>query len=532
MSKPLAVYIVAGLGLMVSLHNADAVAQTDTSQTTLVFERAADTGLSDILKQRRETLEQRAGAPLKGHAWWLWGLSTFDYDRDGDLDMIVCIHGSTNGLIIRNDLRETGRLTFRDVTAELGVDGVVPSTDNYPLVWDFDGDGDLDIAGLLDDRATPCLINQNGKRFDKAAYSLHPINYPDKIADLDGDGDIDIEQTRRGRTIRYTYDAASATFKKSQTDALPPIEMPAAVSQRITALRASRHNRFMRLTYLRADLNGDGREDVVLRAFAGYSGDRLGWYFVAQQDGRYTDATELMGLPREGAPVVARDFDGDGSTDVLIASGDSAGLYLNDGRGRFKLKAGPLTDFVKQRCPYLHVAHFADLDNDGDQDVAVSNRRYGRQQVFENRGGGRYVLALTSRGWDADPLVLRDMDHDGRIDVVIGGAGEKETIGVFLNKSPNTGAFCRLRVRMDKPNVYAVGTRVEVFKAGELGDADGRPFLVEETKPDGTPVHIGLGKAKRFDLRLTFPGRNPMVFKNIFAENDLAVTPKGIERAP
>jgi hypothetical protein len=505
-----------------------AFAQEDAS---IIFEELADTQLGAILKDRQTELEKRTGGPLRGHDWWLWGLSAFDYDLDGDLDLIVCIHGSTNGLIIRNLWKQTGRIVFEDATKELGVDGFVPSTDNYPLVWDFDGDGYLDIAGLLDDRPTPCLLNRGGERFEKAAFSLHPINYPDAVEDLNGDGYLDIHQTRRGRTVRFIYDQQSGAFTKSEADAAPPVELPPGVQSEIAALREVQDNRFMKLAYLQADLNGDGRSDCAVRAFAGYSGDRRGWYLVQNADGKYEDATEAMGLPRDGAPLLVQDVDRDGDADLLIASGDEAGLYLNDGKGSFTPRPGPLSDFLKRRCPYLHVVFSVDLDNDGDQDLAVSNRRYGQQKVFENRGDGRFVVAFESRGWDADPLVLRDINDDGLVDLVIGGAGGKENIGVFLNRtpgSPGSGRFCKLLLRMEPPNVYAVGTRVEVFRAGGL-DRDGSPpLLFEKASPDGAPVHIGLGDDAAFDLRVTFPGRPAVEHRRVTARAKLTVTPAGV----
>src|SRR5688500_9342740 len=70
----------------------------------IVFQAAEDTRLGEILTNRRLMLEKRQGGPLTGHQWWLWGLGSFDYDLDGDVDLLVCVHGSTSGAIIRNEL--------------------------------------------------------------------------------------------------------------------------------------------------------------------------------------------------------------------------------------------------------------------------------------------------------------------------------------------------------------------------------------------------------------------------------------------
>lgn len=492
----------------------------------IVFRPVRDTGLGEILKARRALLEKRKGDVLRGHEWWLWGLSAFDYDRDGDLDLIVCIHGSTNGLIIKNLLKETGEIRFADATKELGVDGIVPSTDDYPLVWDFDGDGDLDIAGLLDDSPTPCLLNEGGKRFVKAPFSLHPINHPGGIEDLNGDGHPDIFQVRREKRIECLYDPKAGVFKKSESPFEPRHPLPTEVKRELAEVSARKENRFINFKYLAGhDLNNDGRKDLVVSGFGSYSGDRVGWYLIANEDNTFVDRTAAMGLPREGAPFYFQDVDTDGDVDLLIASGERGGLYLNDGRGGFSLKPGPLTDFVRRRCPYLHVAFQADLDNDGDLDLAISNRRYGQQRVFENLGGGAYKVVLESRGWDADPLVLRDLNDDGRVDVIIGGSPGKEDIGIFINETPSTGNYCKLSLRMKGPNPNAVGAKVEVFPAGTLRGKGALPILTESAPLDGAPIHLGLGKASEFDLRVTFPGKSPREFHKVKASPGLMITP-------
>jgi hypothetical protein len=46
----------------------------------------------------------------------------------------------------------------------------------------------------LDDTNTTCLWNRAGSKFEKAAFSLHPMNGYDVLRDLNGDGFIDPDE--------------------------------------------------------------------------------------------------------------------------------------------------------------------------------------------------------------------------------------------------------------------------------------------------------------------------------------------------
>jgi hypothetical protein len=98
----------------------------------------------------------------------------------------------------------------------------------------------------------------------------------------------------------------------------------------------------------------------------------------------------------------------------------------------------------------LQVVFRQDLDNDGDLDLGLSSR--GQRMVLENLAGGRFISVLEAREWDADPLVVRDIDDDGRLDVIIGGAKGTESIGIYLNKTADAGRAVQLLLRMDRPN--------------------------------------------------------------------------------
>ena len=82
---------------------------------------------------------------------------------------------------------------------------------------------------------------------------------------------------------------------------------------------------------------------------------------------------------------------------------------------------------------------------------------------------------------------------------------------------------------MSKPNWAAVGATLEVFKAGDLGKAGARAVGVRKASPDATSVHVGLGAATTFDLRVTFPGKEPKIveYKGLAAGKRWTVTPDG-----
>jgi hypothetical protein len=70
----------------------------------------------------------------------VWG----DYDNDGDLDLFQSNRNGGTDKLYRNELVETGSLSFTDVTVTMGVSG--PGDIGGVGSWvDFDNDGDLDL---------------------------------------------------------------------------------------------------------------------------------------------------------------------------------------------------------------------------------------------------------------------------------------------------------------------------------------------------------------------------------------------------
>ena len=179
-----------------------------------------------------------------------------------------------------------------------------------------------------------------------------------------------------------------------------------------------------RLAHVAAgDLNGDGRDDLVLCAFGNYLG-RLSW-LEGRADGGFT---ERVILPEPGClRCEIRDFNGDGRPDLMVLQAqarESLLLFLNEGGGRFRRQ------LVYQRPPSWGHSGFelADFNRDGLPDVLVTNgdnadfntsphKASHGVRLYLNRGGLRWELAWTAPMRGAYRAVARDFDGDGDLDI-------------------------------------------------------------------------------------------------------------------
>lgn len=93
-----------------------------------------------------------------------WGAQFFDYDNDGDLD-IVAANGTAEELINQYPLllENDGKANFKNTGKEHGSYFSTKRSGRSLAVWDFDNDGDLDIIiSHLDKNGTPVLLRNDG----------------------------------------------------------------------------------------------------------------------------------------------------------------------------------------------------------------------------------------------------------------------------------------------------------------------------------------------------------------------------------
>lgn len=126
--------------------------------------------------------------------------------------------------------------------------------------------------------------------------------------------------------------------------------------------------------------------------------------------------------------AAAGDFDGDGWVDLFITRHfDSDLLYRNNGNGTF-------SDVTADAFPggignlSTNGAAFADIDNDGDQDLYVTAIHESQHYLYINDGAGRFSEQAVARGamvgdgsrdMTGTSPAFGDYDNDGYLDIYV-----------------------------------------------------------------------------------------------------------------
>lgn len=126
-----------------------------------------------------------------------------------------------------------------------------------------------------------------------------------------------------------------------------------------------------------------------------------------------------------GNGIAVADVDGDGLYDIYFVNQVGGNqLWKNLGGGRFKNITNEAGVGLRDRISVT--ASFADIDNDGDQDLFVTTVR-GGNALFENDGHGRFRDITQEAGLSlaqhSSGAVFFDYDNDGLLDLLVCNVG-------------------------------------------------------------------------------------------------------------
>ena len=441
-----------------------------------------------------------------------------DFDDDGDPDL--CFQGQ----LFRN---EKGK-RFEDVSEELGVAARGASA----LFFDYDDDGDLDL--LLPAAPHPRLLRNGGKRgrfrFEDvtAAAGLDALKVestPEGAAcfDMDGDGRLDFylaayeNPMSQGHPDLLARNRGNGTFE-DVSQASGVLAVSAMCGRGVAA----------------ADYDEDGDQDVHV---SNYRLNR-NFLFQNDGEGGFEDAApglELEGVcqPEDSAYFghtigsAWGDVDGDADLDLFCANlahprfvfqgfSNLSMLYLSSGaEGGYGFSEERRARGIRFQETHSDPA-LVDYDNDGDLDLSITCIYEGvPSALYQNDGSGHYAPVTFStgvavfNGWGQAWL---DFDGDGDLDLVVAsGSGVR-----FLRNLGNDNHWLRLRIQGSGKNRFGVGAMVRVETVEEQPRVLLRHLAAGRgtTSQDEGVVHFGLGDfSGKVRVTADWPGRRKPIEK-------------------
>ena len=329
------------------------------------------------------------------------GVGLFDYDNDGDLDVYL-VQGrmlgalktadrTNKGRLFRNDLTVledgTRSLRFTDMTDRAGIDAR-----EYGMgvaAGDFDNDGcvDLYLTNFGPNQMFRNLCNGTFADVSAGTGTGDPgFSVSASFLDYDRDGWLDLYVVNY---LDYTIEKNTpCSSLAGERDYCPPVVYGA---QRDRLYRNQRNGRFVDTTakalgagvvapglgVSTADFNGDGWIDIYVT-----NDNRENLLWINQRDGTFRNMALLAGaaLPASGKAeasmgVDAGDFDNDGDEDLFMTelTGEGHNLFVNDGSGLFDDQS-MASGLGPRSLPYTGFGTaWLDFDNDGRLDIMTVN---------------------------------------------------------------------------------------------------------------------------------------------------------------
>ena len=489
------------------------------------------------------------------------GAAFLDYDNDGYLDILL-VRGSTianyrakGGDAVCALYRGDGQGHFKDVTHDAGLDAV-RGWGMGVAVADYDNDGwnDIFVTGY---GRNFLFHNRHNGTFEEIAEKLGikggQWSMGAAFGDLNRDGYLDLYVTNY---LDYPLDRPpkrddSCNYREvlvfcgprglpGQQDALYLNDGKGRFRNVASELKID-SDKFYGLGVVISDYDNDGWPDIFV------ANDLTGNLLYHNLGNAKFEQVAVMagaafsddGVEQGSMGVDFGDLDNDGWLDLYYtnSSFQTNTLLLNNHDGSFT----NMTNVAGHGSPtFLYVGwgtSFADLDNDGWEDVFVVNGHLypeadrfqlglqykQRALVFLNTRDKTFreaglELGLSQR-WKSRGLAVGDYDNDGKPDLLINNLDDGPVL--LHNEMPRVGHWLQVRCIGTESNRSAVGARL-TLRAGPLTLTREIKAGTSYLSSNDLRIHFGLGQQERVDsLEIRWPSGRREKIRGIKADQVL-----------
>jgi len=350
-------------------------------------------------------------------------------------------------ILLRDVTSQTG-ITFVHTDGGSGLHYVMETVSAGLALFDYDGDGDIDIyflngaplKGTKFDKAPKNELyrNEGGWRFtnvtDQAGVGDTGFGLGVAVGDYDNDGDPDIYLNNYGPNVLYSNNG-DGTFTDVTEKA--GVDNGFQVGAGTCFLDMDKDGDLDLYVSIYLEFSYEKHVMITTKGFPVYANPRFypphpDFLYRNNGDGTFTDVSKSSGVGDHagwGMGTVCCDYDNDGDTDIYVANDVAENfLFQNDGTGKFEevgLMTGTAYDLHGDEQGSMGV-DCGDYDNDGWLDFYVTSYQGQLATLYRNLGNGMFedVTLVTGAGAGTLPHVtwgnsFVDFDNNGFRDIFV-----------------------------------------------------------------------------------------------------------------
>jgi hypothetical protein len=482
--------------------------------------------------------EAPASAGVSDSSGFGFGATMVDIDADGDLDIYVTKYNKEPNKLFVND----GKGNFVDKAKEYGLDRAANGIQS--TFFDYDLDGDLDVLimnngihkfGHRHVGVTPSMMRNNGDGtfsdvsamcgIDHKAFGLSAT-----ASDVNNDGWPDVFIANDFEEKDYLYiNQQNGTFKRQTKDSIP-------------------HTVTFGMGNDVSDFNNDGWNDMIVVDMLPEKHERLNTQFLNfstfsntfdssqfvqnvlqlnRRNGRFSDVAQLSGVEATewSWSSFFADLDNDGWKDIFIANGLKHDIMDQDftkyGITHDEMKRIGMVKQPEEKDSTQEKGNIVEYSTHFDvgKVVRMINRTKIPNYLFKNNGD--LTFRKVSDDWGMDVYfntcgaAYADLDNDGDLEIVINNIDSAAMVYKNMSREMQLGNYLSFRCKGNTANTYGLGATIKI----RIGDSI-QSFEINATRGLASSVapyaHFGLGKATKVDeVIVTWPGGAVEVLKNV-----------------